>query len=300
MDRRRSRQGDSHPSSCDSRFVISILTPAFNEAANLPRLYDRVVETMRRVGGDWEWVIVDDHSRDETFAVIEALALRDARVRGFRLARNSGSPGSARDARCDGGAVASGRAGRVGDAARAAGRQAAPGVRGALLLGHAAARRDERDAGARRRFLSRRSRGARRVPAVSGAQRQRARADHVAGVPSGVRRVRQAAADGGAVGVDGVAEDQAGRRLHHLVLRFSDSRLHLHRRDAPRDCDRAADWIDCAAAATRRRRAVPAVSDRRAGRAANGRARRGRRIRLARARGVAAASGLPDRGGRGS
>ena len=43
------------------------------------------------VGGEWEWVIVDDHSRDETFAVIEHLALRDARVRGFRLARNSGS-----------------------------------------------------------------------------------------------------------------------------------------------------------------------------------------------------------------
>jgi len=71
--------------------VISILTPAFNEAANLPRLYERLTETMRRVGGEWEWVIVDDHSRDETFTVIEALALRDARVRGFRLARNSGS-----------------------------------------------------------------------------------------------------------------------------------------------------------------------------------------------------------------
>ena len=71
--------------------MISILTPALNEAANLPRLYERLVETMRAVGGEWEWVIVDDHSYDETFTVIEALALRDARVRGFRLARNSGS-----------------------------------------------------------------------------------------------------------------------------------------------------------------------------------------------------------------
>jgi len=70
---------------------LSILTPAFNEAANLPTLYDRLVETMRGIDGDWEWVVVDDHSRDETFAVIEALALRDARVRGFRLSRNSGS-----------------------------------------------------------------------------------------------------------------------------------------------------------------------------------------------------------------
>ena len=71
--------------------MLSILTPAFNEAANLPALYDRLVETMRDIGGDWEWVVVDDHSRDDTFAVVEALALRDARVRGFRLARNAGS-----------------------------------------------------------------------------------------------------------------------------------------------------------------------------------------------------------------
>jgi dolichol-phosphate mannosyltransferase len=71
--------------------MISIVTPAFNEAANLPALYGRLVETMREVGGDWEWIIVDDHSRDDTFGVIEALALHDARVRGFRLSRNSGS-----------------------------------------------------------------------------------------------------------------------------------------------------------------------------------------------------------------
>jgi polyisoprenyl-phosphate glycosyltransferase len=71
--------------------MISILTPAFNEADNLPVLYERLVATMREVGGDWEWIVVDDHSRDDTFAVIEALALRDARVRGFRLSRNSGS-----------------------------------------------------------------------------------------------------------------------------------------------------------------------------------------------------------------
>ena len=71
--------------------MISIVTPAFNEAANLPALYDRLVAAMREVGGDWEWIVVDDHSRDDTFVVIEALALRDARVRGFRLSRNSGS-----------------------------------------------------------------------------------------------------------------------------------------------------------------------------------------------------------------
>jgi dolichol-phosphate mannosyltransferase len=71
--------------------MISIVTPAFNEAGNLPAFYERLLAAMREVGGDWEWIVVDDHSRDDTFAVIEALALRDARVRGFRLSRNSGS-----------------------------------------------------------------------------------------------------------------------------------------------------------------------------------------------------------------
>lgn len=70
---------------------LSIITPAFNEALNLPALYDRLVETMQALGVAWEWVVVDDHSRDDTFAVIERLALADPRVKGIRLARNSGS-----------------------------------------------------------------------------------------------------------------------------------------------------------------------------------------------------------------
>ena len=40
---------------------------------------------------EWEWIIVDDHSGDATFAVIERLAAIDPRIRGLRLARNSGS-----------------------------------------------------------------------------------------------------------------------------------------------------------------------------------------------------------------
>jgi polyisoprenyl-phosphate glycosyltransferase len=71
--------------------MISILTPAFNESVNLVTLHARLTETMTRLGVDWEWLIVDDHSRDDTFAVIQRLALVDGRVRGVRLARNRGS-----------------------------------------------------------------------------------------------------------------------------------------------------------------------------------------------------------------
>jgi dolichol-phosphate mannosyltransferase len=71
--------------------TLSILTPAFNEATNLDALYARVVASMAVLGGDWEWLIVDDHSRDDTFAVVTRLAAADPRVRGVRLSRNSGS-----------------------------------------------------------------------------------------------------------------------------------------------------------------------------------------------------------------
>lgn len=71
--------------------MISVITPAFNEAMNLAAVYARLRETMDRLGEAWEWLIVDDHSRDDTFAIVERLAGLDARVRGVRLARNCGS-----------------------------------------------------------------------------------------------------------------------------------------------------------------------------------------------------------------
>lgn len=71
--------------------MISILTPAFNESTNLDALHGRLTQAMAQIGEEWEWLIVDDHSRDDTFAVIQRLALADARVRGVRLSRNRGS-----------------------------------------------------------------------------------------------------------------------------------------------------------------------------------------------------------------
>jgi dolichol-phosphate mannosyltransferase len=71
--------------------MISILTPAFNESVNLEALHARLTQTMAQLGEEWEWLIVDDHSRDDTFAVVQRLALMDSHVRGIRLARNRGS-----------------------------------------------------------------------------------------------------------------------------------------------------------------------------------------------------------------
>ena len=69
------------------RPLISVITPALNEAANLPLLYERLDAALE----DWEWIVVDDHSSDRTSDWVSETAAGDPRVRGIRLNRHAGS-----------------------------------------------------------------------------------------------------------------------------------------------------------------------------------------------------------------
>lgn len=71
--------------------LVSLVTPAFREEKNLPALYERIKATFDPLGVVWEWMIVDDHSPDATFAVGKALAQRDPRIHVIRFSRNFGS-----------------------------------------------------------------------------------------------------------------------------------------------------------------------------------------------------------------
>jgi polyisoprenyl-phosphate glycosyltransferase len=72
--------------------VVSIVVPVLNEEANLQRFHQAVSDVMASIGGcEWEFVFVDDGSRDRSFEVIEQLRLRDDRVSGLRFPRNFGS-----------------------------------------------------------------------------------------------------------------------------------------------------------------------------------------------------------------
>ena len=66
----------------DERIVLSIVMPAYNEPANLPVLYKRLVQVLGPLNLDWEWVVIDDHSTDDTFAVLCRLCEADARGQG--------------------------------------------------------------------------------------------------------------------------------------------------------------------------------------------------------------------------
>jgi dolichol-phosphate mannosyltransferase len=71
--------------------LISIVTPCYREAENLPVLHDRMKAALSSADFDWEHIIVDDHSPDGTFEVAASLASTDPRVKVVRLARNSGA-----------------------------------------------------------------------------------------------------------------------------------------------------------------------------------------------------------------
>ncbi|MCC7418328.1 MAG: glycosyltransferase family 2 protein [Acidobacteria bacterium] len=74
-----------------SRPLLSVVTPAYNEADNLPLLAERLSQALDPADLDWEWVVVDDHSADDTFGVLARLAAAQPRIRALRFARNFGS-----------------------------------------------------------------------------------------------------------------------------------------------------------------------------------------------------------------
>lgn len=73
------------------RTLISILVPAYNEAANVERAYAEIVDVFRTLPEyRYEIVFTDNHSTDDTFALLDAIAARDPDVRVVRFSRNVG------------------------------------------------------------------------------------------------------------------------------------------------------------------------------------------------------------------
>jgi glycosyltransferase involved in cell wall biosynthesis len=68
---------------------ISLVCPLFDEEDNVTPLVEAVCRSLQHEEG-WELLLVDDGSRDDTWARARECALREPRVRPLRLARNYG------------------------------------------------------------------------------------------------------------------------------------------------------------------------------------------------------------------
>ena len=69
---------------------ISIVIPLLDEAESLPELTQWIARVLQARGLSYEVILIDDGSTDESWAVIGALAVDDAALRGIRFNRNYG------------------------------------------------------------------------------------------------------------------------------------------------------------------------------------------------------------------
>ncbi len=60
-----------------ARMMLSIVSPAYNEAENLPLLYGWLCQVLGSTDVDREWSIIDDHLSDATFAVATDISKRE-------------------------------------------------------------------------------------------------------------------------------------------------------------------------------------------------------------------------------
>jgi glycosyltransferase involved in cell wall biosynthesis len=70
--------------------VLSICVPVYNEEENLPLLHEAIAKVFDANQIDGEILLVDDGSKDGSWAQIEKLVAQDARVRGLKFKTNCG------------------------------------------------------------------------------------------------------------------------------------------------------------------------------------------------------------------
>lgn len=69
---------------------ISVISPVYEAAAIIPRLTEEITRNLSPLTDDFEIVLVEDGSRDDSWEAIRMACKRDSRIRGIQLSRNFG------------------------------------------------------------------------------------------------------------------------------------------------------------------------------------------------------------------
>jgi dolichol-phosphate mannosyltransferase len=69
---------------------VSVVIPVYNEQAILTELHRRLKSSLESITGNYEILLVDDGSGDDSWSVIQELCRTDQRVKGLRFSRNFG------------------------------------------------------------------------------------------------------------------------------------------------------------------------------------------------------------------
>lgn len=68
--------------------LVSIITPAYNCSSTIKDTFDSIAKQSFK---NWEWIVIDDCSDDETPIVVNELSLKDERVVFLKTQKNSGA-----------------------------------------------------------------------------------------------------------------------------------------------------------------------------------------------------------------
>jgi dolichol-phosphate mannosyltransferase len=74
----------------DETAGISVVVPVNDEEPNLPGLRDRILPVLERLGSEFEVILVDDGSIDDSLQIARRMAAEDERIRSVAIARRSG------------------------------------------------------------------------------------------------------------------------------------------------------------------------------------------------------------------
>ena len=69
---------------------LSVVVPAYNEAESLPELAEWIAKVCASSSIDYELIVIDDGSTDDTWEVLKLLTAMNSKVRAIRFRRNYG------------------------------------------------------------------------------------------------------------------------------------------------------------------------------------------------------------------
>jgi polyisoprenyl-phosphate glycosyltransferase len=72
--------------------LLSLVIPAFNSAKRLRPAYEALTKCLEQEQIPFEFLIIDDGSKDDTWQLMKAIAAEDSRVHVYRMSRNYTSP----------------------------------------------------------------------------------------------------------------------------------------------------------------------------------------------------------------
>jgi glycosyltransferase involved in cell wall biosynthesis len=86
---------ESHGPQCSpgnpkSSASITVFFPCYNEQGNVARVVERADTVLSRIGADYEIIVVDDGSADDTGRIADEIAARNRRIQVIHHARNLG------------------------------------------------------------------------------------------------------------------------------------------------------------------------------------------------------------------